>query len=176
MPYKKDPRRKITLNFQPPEYAQLAAEAHAAGYATPGAFAQALVRARGAAPAPVLDPRSARRVQQALAELAEEQDLRQDALEQLQTLEAQTQALQAELRATRRTLAGRLTDAQIKEQIAAAITASTGPAAVPTAGPVEAAPALPAPALVPEPTTAETAAARRRRVKERERERRARRE
>lgn len=170
MPYKKDPRRKVTLNFQPPEYAQLAAEALAAGYATPGAFAQALVRARGTAPPPVLDPRSARRVQQALAELEEEQDLRQDALEQLQTLEAQVQALTAELRATRRTLAGRLTDAQIKEQIAAAITAWEGrQAAVLTDCPVAAAPALPAPAPVPEPTTAEKAAARQRRVKERER-------
>lgn len=43
MPYLNDPRRTITLNFQPAEYAAVAEQALAAGYPTPGAYAKALV-------------------------------------------------------------------------------------------------------------------------------------
>lgn len=62
MPYKNDPRRTITLNFHPDEYAALAEDALDAGYATPGTYALALVRARGDAPAPIPDQRSADRL------------------------------------------------------------------------------------------------------------------
>lgn len=43
MPYLNDPRRTITLNFQPAEYAAVAEQAAAAGYPTPGAYAKAVV-------------------------------------------------------------------------------------------------------------------------------------
>ena len=62
MPYKDDPRRTVTLNLPPDEYAALAEDALAAGYPTPGTYAKALVRARGDAPEPVPDARSEERM------------------------------------------------------------------------------------------------------------------
>lgn len=58
MPYKHDPRRTITLNLPPAEYAALAEDALHAGYASPGTYALAVVRARGEAPNPVQDARA----------------------------------------------------------------------------------------------------------------------
>ncbi|MGY3091288.1 hypothetical protein ACVWYF_004354 [Hymenobacter sp. UYAg731] len=43
MPYKNDPRRTLTLNLLPDGYDAVAAEATAAGYATPGPYAKARV-------------------------------------------------------------------------------------------------------------------------------------
>lgn len=43
MPYKNDPRRTLTLNLLPDEYEAVAAQAAAAGYATPGPYAKARV-------------------------------------------------------------------------------------------------------------------------------------
>ncbi len=62
MPYRNDPRRTVTLNFHPDEYTALAEDAFEAGYATPGTYALALVRARGDAPAPIPDPHAAERI------------------------------------------------------------------------------------------------------------------
>jgi hypothetical protein len=63
MPYKNDPRKTVTLNFHADEYAALAADALQAGYATPGTYALALVRARGDAPEPIHDERAEERLQ-----------------------------------------------------------------------------------------------------------------
>lgn len=63
MPYKNDPRRTVTLNFHPDEYAALAADALEAGYQTPGTYAKALVYARGDAPEPIQDERTEERLQ-----------------------------------------------------------------------------------------------------------------
>lgn len=62
MPYRNDPRRTVTLNFHPGEHRALAEDAFEAGYATPGTYALALVRARGDAPAPTPDPHAAERI------------------------------------------------------------------------------------------------------------------
>lgn len=61
MPYLQDPRRTVTLNLHPDEYAALAEDARDAGYATPGTYAKALVEHRGDAPAPIQDQRSQER-------------------------------------------------------------------------------------------------------------------
>ena len=55
MPYLNDTRRTITLNFQPAEYAAVTAQATAAGYPTPGAYAKAVVL-NPPAPAAAPDP------------------------------------------------------------------------------------------------------------------------
>ena len=62
MPYTNDPRKTVTLNLHADEYAALAEDALEAGYATPGTYALALVRTRGAAPEPIPDRRSADRL------------------------------------------------------------------------------------------------------------------
>ena len=62
MPYTNDPRRTVTLNLHADEYAALADDALEAGYKTPGTYALALVRARGDAPAPILDERTDERM------------------------------------------------------------------------------------------------------------------
>ena len=62
MPFLNDPRRTVTLNLYPEEYASLAEDALTAGYPTPGTYAKALLLARGEAPYPILDQRSAERV------------------------------------------------------------------------------------------------------------------
>lgn len=67
MPSLTDPRRTVTLHLPPQEYEALAADALEAGYATPGPYAKALIYERGAAPAPLLDQRSAERGQQLAA-------------------------------------------------------------------------------------------------------------
>lgn len=61
MPYLLDPRRTVTLNLPPEEYAALAEDALQAGYATPGTYAKALVENRGDAPDPIQDQRSQER-------------------------------------------------------------------------------------------------------------------
>jgi hypothetical protein len=58
MPYLIDPRRTVTLNLDPAEYADLAEDALQAGYVSAGTYAKALVLHRGEAPAPVADRRS----------------------------------------------------------------------------------------------------------------------
>ena len=62
MPFLNDPRRTVTLNLYPEEYASLAEDTLMAGYPTPGTYAKALLLARGEAPDPILDQRSAERV------------------------------------------------------------------------------------------------------------------
>ena len=62
MPYKDDPRRTVTINLPPDEYAALAEDALTAGYETPGTYAKALVRARSDAPDPIPDARSEERL------------------------------------------------------------------------------------------------------------------
>ena len=54
--------RTVTINLYPDEYESLADDALTAGYQTPGTYAKALVLARGEAPEPILDQRSAERV------------------------------------------------------------------------------------------------------------------
>lgn len=61
MPYLQDPRRTVTINLHPNEYAALAEDALDAGYATPGTYAKALVEHRGDAPVPIQDQRSEER-------------------------------------------------------------------------------------------------------------------
>ena len=62
MPYAHDTRRTVTLNLPADEYAALAQDALDAGYATPGTYALALVRARGDAPGPIVDRRTEERI------------------------------------------------------------------------------------------------------------------
>ena len=62
MPYKKDPRGRVTLNLQPDEFEELTAAAKRAAYKTAGRYALALVRARGEAPRPVVDENGQQRV------------------------------------------------------------------------------------------------------------------
>lgn len=62
MPYKNDPRKTVTLNFHAEEYAALTADARDAGYATPGTYALALVRARGDVTEPINDERTEDRI------------------------------------------------------------------------------------------------------------------
>jgi hypothetical protein len=61
MPYTHDPRKTVMLNFHVDEHAALAADALDAGYASPGTYALALVRARGDASEPILDQRTEER-------------------------------------------------------------------------------------------------------------------
>ncbi len=73
MPYKNDPRRTLTLNLLPDEYDAVAAQAAAAGYATPGPYAKARVLGTAAAPV-AADPAEAEaaavRARQQTAQLA----------------------------------------------------------------------------------------------------------
>ena len=62
MPYVHDTRRTVTLNLPAAEYAALAQDALDAGYATPGTYALALMRARGDAPDPIVDRRTEERI------------------------------------------------------------------------------------------------------------------
>jgi hypothetical protein len=62
MPYKSDPRRTVTINLYPDEYAALAEDALEAGYTTPGTYAKALVLERGEAPSPIYDQRGEERL------------------------------------------------------------------------------------------------------------------
>jgi hypothetical protein len=62
MPFLNDLRRTVTINLYPDEYESLAEDALTAGYKTPGTYAKALILARGEAPEPILDQRSAERV------------------------------------------------------------------------------------------------------------------
>jgi hypothetical protein len=86
MPYLIDPRRTVTLNLDPDEYADLAEDALQAGYASAGTYAKVLVLHRGEAPPPIMDRRSDERY--ARLEGQTEWSLRQfEALrEQLQAL------------------------------------------------------------------------------------------
>ncbi len=61
MPYLQDPRRTVTINLRPDEYAALAEDALDAGYPTPGTYAKALVEHRSDAPAPIQDQRNQER-------------------------------------------------------------------------------------------------------------------
>ncbi|MBF9239782.1 hypothetical protein I2I05_20480 [Hymenobacter sp. BT683] len=73
MPYKNDPRRTLTLNLLPDAYDAVAAQAAAAGYATPGPYAKARVLGTAAAPV-AADPAEAEaaavRARQQAAQLA----------------------------------------------------------------------------------------------------------
>ena len=57
MPYLVDPRRTVTVNLDPAQYADLAEDALQAGYASAGTYAKALVLHRGEAPPPIPDRR-----------------------------------------------------------------------------------------------------------------------
>ena len=152
MTYLKDPRRRITLNFHPDDHAALAADATRAGHESAYAYVMALVRARGAAPRPVLDENGQLRVARMQGKLT---TLR----EQLAAAEARAGALSARLLAAQRELDQRPTSAQVQLAIKEGLKAQSPEAGPPAEGP---APAL----LTPE----EKAEARRRRVRQRQRE------
>ncbi len=110
MPYLKDPRGRVTLNLPAAEYATLTADAAQAGYASPGRYATALVRARGAAPRPVLDENGRQRV-------AFLEDKLATVREALAATQARTAALATQLRAAQHELEQRPTRAQVQQAI-----------------------------------------------------------
>lgn len=151
MPYLKDPRRTVTVNLHPDEYAVLAEDALEAGYATPGTFAKALVLAHGAAPAPVLDRRSEERIHRLEGKNEVQQELRAAA-------EARAATLRAQLAEAHRQLAQRPPLAEVQQAITDGVAAAWAERETRAAED-------PAP-LTPE----EAAAARRQRVAQRRRE------
>ena len=152
MTYLKDPRRRITLNFHPDDHAALAADATRAGYESAYAYVMALVRARGAAPRPVLDENGQLRVARMQGKLTTMR-------EQLAAAEARASALSARLGAAQHELEQRPTFAQVQLAIEKGLKAHSSEAGTPAEGP---APAL----LTPE----EKAETRRRRMRQRQRE------
>ena len=110
MPYRNDPRGRVTLNLPAAEYAALA------GYASPGTFALALVRARGGSLAPVVvvDANGARQV----ALLQEQLAAATEALASCHTART-AQAMQ--LQAVRRELEQRPTLADVHHAVAVAM-------------------------------------------------------
>ena len=158
MPYKKDPRGRVTLNLQAPEFEALAADAARAGHASPGTYALALVRARGAAPRPVLDENGQLRVARLQGKLT---TLR----ETLAAAEVRAAALAVQLREARQELSQRPTLAQVQQAIEKGVKALRPEAGESTKVPVvEAIPPAPQ-ALTPE----EKAKAQRRRERNRNR-------
>ncbi len=155
MPYLKDPRGRATLNFPAAEYEALVADAKRAAHASPGTYALALVRARGAALRPVMDENGRQRVARLQGKLA-------TLTEALAAAEARAAALVTQLRAAQRELEQRPTRAQVQQAIAEGVGAHRPAAGAPTE-----APAVEAPAAL---TPAEEAEARRRRVHKRQRE------
>ena len=158
MPYKKDPRGRVTLNLQPSEFAALAADAAQAGHARPGTYALALVRARGAAPRPVLDENGQLRVARLQGKLT---TLR----EALAAAEGRAAALAAQLREARQELEQRPTLAQVQQAIEKGVKALRPEAVASTKAPV-------AEAIAPAPqalTLEERAKARRQRERNRNR-------
>lgn len=136
MPYKEDPRRTVTVNLLPDEYDALAADAYKAGYATPGTYAKALVRARGNAPAPIRDERMQERV-------AKWRGKNSELAEQLHRSQAREQALQTQLQAAQHELTQRPTYAEqhrlVNEAVARVVAERAAPAEPPEAVPSAAA-------------------------------------
>ena len=152
MPYLDDPRGRVTLNLQAPEFEALAVDATRAGYASPGKYAMALVRARGAAPRPVLDENGRQRVARLRGKLAVVRAA-------LAATEARADALAVQLLEARQELDQRPTRAQVQQAIEEGVKALSPAAATSTE---TLAPAL----LTPE----EKAEARRQRARQRQRE------
>lgn len=155
MPYLKDPRGRVTLNFPAAEYEALVADANRAAHVSPGTYALALVRARGAALRPVLDENGRLRVARLQGKIA-------TLTEVLAAAEARAAALATELRATQLELEQRPTRTQVQQAIAEGIGAHRSEAGAPTEAPTVEAPT----ALTPEAE----AEARRRRMRKRQRE------
>jgi hypothetical protein len=130
MPYKEDPRRTVTVNLLPDEYDALAADAYKAGYATPGTYAKALVRARGNAPAPIRDERMQERV-------AKWRGKNSELAQQLHRSQAREQALQTQLQAAQHELTQRPTYAEqhrlVNEAVARVMAERAAPAEPPAA-------------------------------------------
>lgn len=159
MPYIKDPRGRVTLNLQAPEFEALAVDAARAGHASPGTYAMALVRARGAAPRPVLDENGQLRVARMQGKLT---TLR----EALAAAEVRATALAVQLREARQELSQRPTLAQVQQAIEEQVAAHSREAAASTK-----ARAMEAVASAPEALNSEEKAeARRRRERQRQRE------
>ena len=125
MPYKEDPRRTVTVNLLPDEYDALAADAYKAGYATPGTYAKALVRARGKAPAPIRDERMQERV-------AKWRGKNEELAHQLHRSQAREQVLLAQLQTAQVELTQRPTYAEqhrlVNESVARAMAERDTPA------------------------------------------------
>jgi len=130
MPYKEDPRRTVTVNLLPDEYDALAADAYKAGYATPGTYAKALVRARGKAPAPIRDERMQERV-------AKWHGKNHELAQQLHRSQAREQTLQTQLQAAQHELTQRPTYAEqhrlVNEAVARVMAERAAPAEPPEA-------------------------------------------
>ena len=118
----------------PDEYDALAADAYKAGYATPGTYAKALVRARGNAPAPVRDERMQERV-------AQWRGKNHELAAQLHRSQAREQALQTQLRAAQHELTQRPTYAEQHRLVNEAVARVVAERAVPAAPPEAASPA-----------------------------------
>ena len=116
MPSKIDLRRTVTVNLPPDEYQALADDALRAGYATPGTYAKALVRARGQAPAPIRDERMHDRV-------AKWKGRNDELAHQLERALAREEALRARLEAAQAELVTRPSRAQVERQLAEGIDA-----------------------------------------------------
>ena len=134
MPYKEDPRRTVTVNLLPDEYDALAADAYKAGYATPGTYAKALVRARGNAPAPIRDERMQERV-------AKWHGKNQELAQQLHRSQAREHTLQTQLQAAQHELTQRPTYAEQHRLVNEAVARVMAERAVPVAPPEAASPA-----------------------------------
>ena len=128
MPYLKDPRGRVTLNFPAADFSALTADAARAGHASPGPYALALVRARGAALRPVMDEHGAQRVARLKAKMAV---LR----EELAAAEAQAATAAARIQILERDLRQRPTRAEYDQwltEAAAKIAAEQSPVSSPT--------------------------------------------
>lgn len=130
MPYLNDPRGRVTLNLPAAEFAVLTADAARAGYGSPGTYALALVRARGAALRPVVDERGAQRVAQMQGKFAVLREAHTQA-------EARAAAAEARVRALELALAQRPTRAEYDAMLTAAVAEAVAGGAIatlPTAG------------------------------------------
>ena len=114
VPYKIDPRRRITLNFHADEHAVLTADAARAGHASAYAYTMALVQARGAALGPVVDAHGAQRVARLKTMLAA-------ARRELADCQTARAADATRCWALERELATRPTGAWYQQQLAAAV-------------------------------------------------------
>ncbi|WP_210521692.1 hypothetical protein [Hymenobacter terricola] len=114
MPYLKDPRSRITLNFHAADYDALTADATRAGHASASKYAMALVQARGAAVRPILDENGRQRV----SRLQGKMDTARAALT---AAEARAAGLATQLRAAQHELAQRPSRADIESLIVEAV-------------------------------------------------------
>jgi hypothetical protein len=121
MPYRNDPRRRITLNFHPADYDALAADAARAGHASAYAYVMALVQARGAALRPVVDEHGAQRVARLKTKLAAAQVVLDAAQQAVAKCRAARGADAERRRALEQELATRPGRAEVQQLLDAAV-------------------------------------------------------